>query len=501
MKRNAQFLELKEEILNIPIGPNVKNIESAKTQRDRIIKGENLGSIVIASLLLNDVNLLEFLSKYIDLNGIDTDNAQNDNLLHIAAQGGLEVLQFCLKNTNIDPTVTNKSLINILHFAARFGNKKMVEYILENTNIDPAAVTLDGSNILHCAAKSGSVEAIKYILENTNIDPTATNFYGHNILNIATIAIRPTSPGYKDYSKKLEVIKYILEAGIIDEISFNLYTELIQLTQKNSPDFSNSINFMKCISDDLEGIQAIDFFEQEFDEDLFIKMFKHYICIPQLTHYTIGELKEFYKKSAEYFNILPKILVDAICDMLNELAKEILAKECELLNAYEESNDNYADLPLLMQWFNPEDKKSISGLEKWIKIFPDLKKEFNDFIKFPEGNKTKLTELVLDKAGSYFNELAGLKNSEILKKCITNESFIEHLRSINPKYLKAETKQIFSDIIKKYDEIQNDWGSQVLFNFYNEHVALIKELVVSKQDITDIEEDIQILGEDLSFSE
>lgn len=54
MKRNTQFLELKEEILNIPIGPNVKNKESAEVQRDRIIKGENLGSIVIASLLLND---------------------------------------------------------------------------------------------------------------------------------------------------------------------------------------------------------------------------------------------------------------------------------------------------------------------------------------------------------------------------------------------------------------------------------------------------------------
>ena len=90
-----------------------------------------------------------------------------------------------------------------------------------------------------------------------------------------------------------------------------------------------------------------------------------------------------------------------------------------------------------------------------------------------------------------------LNNGEILKKCIINENFIEHLRSINPIYLKAETKQIFSGIIKKYDEMQNDWGSQVLFNFYKEHVGLIKELVVSKQDITDIEEDIQILGESI----
>ena len=49
--------------------------------------------------------------------------------------------------------------------------------------------------------------------------------------------------------------------------------------------------------------------------------------------------------------------------------------------------------------------------------------------------------------------------------------------------------------------MKNNWGSQVLFNFYKEHVGLIKELVVSKQDITDIEEDIQILGEDLLFSE
>ena len=511
MKRNTQFLELKEEILNIPIGPNVKNKESAEIQRDRIIKGENLGSIVIASLLLNDVNLLEFLSKNIDLNNIDTGNDQKDNLLHIAVNGGLEVLQFCLEHTEINPTITNNSNMNILHFAARFGNIKMMEHILKYTEIDPAAVISDGSNILHCATKSGSVEVIEYILKNTSIDPTTADFLGKNILDIAVRAINHTNPGHKDYSKKLEVVKYILEAGIIDKISYNQYAELIQLTQENSPDFSNSINLIKYMLYDKEELKAIDFSKEEFDEDLLLKMFEHYVCIPHLTNFTIGKLKDLVIKKVEDSNYLPKILVDAILDIFSRLAKEILAKECELLNEDYILNNNsfYSDLPGLILHFNPKCENDILGLKKWEGIFPDLEKEFDNFIKsfaFAKDdknteNKIKLSHRVFDNAGNYLNKLAGLNNGEILKKCIINENFIEHLRSINPIYLKAETKQIFSGIIKKYDEMQNDWGSQVLFNFYKEHVGLIKELVVSKQDITDIEEDIQILGEDLSFSE
>ena len=555
MKQNTQFLGLEKEILNIPIGPNVKNTKYAKLQREKIIKGEDLNSIIVETLELNDINLLEFLFKNTSIDE-DYKDYWRENILHKAARGGLEVLQFCLKNTNIDPTATTPDGENILHFATKSGNVEAIDYILENIKeigidptatcnhyyddhrlyfaacsgnkeveaivedtdiftydssdidiptprgynilhlaalfgnveaidyilenikeigIDPTATTSDDYNILHFATESGNLEAIDYILENIkeiDIDPTATTLYGENILylairlgnievmdyilkntkkigfdlaatrlygenilhfaaevqevkatdyileNIKDIGIVPDRKALDiamkrltkadDYSKILEALKYLLKTGVIN-ISSDLCTQLIQLTQEKSLDFSNSINLIQYLLKVQEEEEIkVDFSKQRFDEDLLLKMFEHYVYVPKLTQKTIGEAKEFFMKKVESNN-LPKIL-----DIFNKLAKEILAKECELLNAYEKSNDNYADLPLLIQYFNPNSEDDISGLRKWMKIFPGLEKEFNDFIESPvEANKTKLTELVFDNARSNFNELAGFKNNEI----------------------------------------------------------------------------------------
>ena len=546
MKRNMQFLESKEEILNIPIGPNVGDNKDAEKQRVRIINGEDLNSIVHMTLFNNDINLLEFLFKNIDIDDIVvTYSAHGYNLLHYAACGGLEVLQFCLKiikdidptatTTNggnnilhlaarsgnveaidyifknikdINPTVPNIDSNNILHLATCSGNIEAIDYILKNIkDINPTATTNDGSNILHFATKLGRLEVLKYILENIKdigIDPTATTNDGSNILDLAVSNIGPTIP--YNYSKKyLEAIKHILKTGIIDTAP-DIFIKLISLTQENSPDFSNSISLIQNLLESKEEAIKVDFSKQKFDEDLLLKMFKHYVCKPQLAQQTVGEAKKLFMKKAEDNN-LPETLIKAIPYILNEWAKEILYQERDLMSEDYELAYEYADLPLLIQHFNPEDGDDLVGLKKWFKNFPNLNKQLDDFIKLvkelqdfiesPDDKKeetkaelkqlvaklkTNFTELVYDNvAGDYLNKLAKLPDDEILMKCIVNEHFAAALKSIKPLFLNTETQDKFSDIIEEY-EVEKD---KLKINFQD---FIITEESGPNDDATDQED-------------
>ena len=193
-------------------------------------------------------------------------------------------------------------------------------------------------------------------------------------------------------------------------------------------------------------------------------MFKHYVCIPQLAQQTAGEAKKLFMKKAEDNN-LPETLIKAFSGILNEWAKEILYQERDLMSEDYESNYEYADLPLLIQYFNPEDSDNLVGLKKWFENFPNLNKQLDDFIKsvkelqvfiefldkkeeteakleqLIDKLKTNLIELVDNNvAGSYLHELSKLSNDGL--KIL--QGFIE-----SPDDKKEETKAELEQLIAK----------------------------------------------------
>ena len=285
MKKKFENQKLAHDILNIPIGLEVKSEEQASVQRLVVVSNDcDLELQAHKAIVNNDVNLFSYL----------------------------------VENRNIVLTKTNEYGQNILHIAASKGSVEVMKYILNNENIkiEPTATDKHDQNILHIAAVNGNLEMMEYILNNDkiNIDPTATYKDDQNILHIAA------------YLGNLVMIKYILKTGLIDKISSDLYDTL---TQQSDSSFTNSIKAIQYLLDDQE--YEVDFSKQKFDEDLLLKMFKYYVCRPQLAQHTILELKEIYIKKAKNAQ-LPEALVDGIPDILNEWAKEIFSQECDLMS-------------------------------------------------------------------------------------------------------------------------------------------------------------------------
>ena len=340
-----------------------------------------------------------------------------------------------------------------MRYAAKCENWENAKIILENYKKYPNFAKQARDNILHYAVKYGNSEIVKILLEHPKID----------------------------YLLKLEVAK-----------NYTLNQEIAELLIKKASIINNTLEIIEFLDNENQDSQ-IDFSKKEIDEDLLFKILaersftqeflqktlntlEKYVFIPQLEQKTIGELKEMFKDAN-----LPETLIKAFSDILNEWAKEILYQERDLMSEDYELAYEYADLPLLIQHFNPEDGDDLVGLKKWFKNFPNLNKQLDDFIKLvkelqdfiesPDDKKeetkaelkqlvaklkTNFTELVYDNvAGDYLNKLAKLPDDEILMKCIVNEHFAAALKSIKPLFLNTETQDKFSDIIEEY-EVEKD---------------------------------------------
>ena len=332
----------------------------------------------------------------------------------------------------------------------------LFQFIFENTKIELTDIRdfLHNSNhdILHLAARIGNVAAIKFILNNTNIDPTDTTNDGMNVC----------------------------------------------IADKHGNSDSSLANTIKAIEDLLDDEESkVDFSKQVLDEELFLKMFVHYVCRPQLAQKTIGELKEIYIPKFKKAN-LPGTLVKAVPNSLDEWAKNILVQESYLMSQdctlhIEDCplENIYYELPLLIKRFNPDNEIEIYGLKQWFKNFPNLNKQLDNFIESVKEAKleqlvaklkTNLIEQVYnDVAGDYLNKLAKLPDDEILMKCIVNEHFAAALKSINPLFLNTETQDKFSDIIEEY-EVEKD---KLEINFKD---FIITEELGPNDDATDPED-------------
>lgn len=249
MKKNISLLELKKEILNIPIGSNVKDKDIAHAARLDI--GGTISSyyynstqteVIIGTVKNNDLNLLQLFlqSPKIDIHATDQ---QGYNILHLAVKfNSLDIIDYLLKNTDIGPTcITIPDRYNLLfHIAAKYGNSETIKYLCEkkedlkinpsakafdlnilhiaaiNSNIEAMDFILknaknlgidplekeDGYNILHFSAKYGSVESIKFLLSKTkdlNLKPSATTSQDMDILDIAI------------NNGRIEMVEYLFE--------------------------------------------------------------------------------------------------------------------------------------------------------------------------------------------------------------------------------------------------------------------------------------------------
>jgi Ankyrin repeats (3 copies) len=101
------------------------------------------------------------------------------NLITWAAGKGTEKLvTFLLKNTSIDPTVTDEDGWQAVHCAAWDGKFQNLKVLIEDVRVDQAALGFNHETIIHSASKSGNSNIMSYLLDNTNIHPSCPDDKG-----------------------------------------------------------------------------------------------------------------------------------------------------------------------------------------------------------------------------------------------------------------------------------------------------------------------------------
>ncbi|VDI62981.1 Hypothetical predicted protein [Mytilus galloprovincialis] len=81
---------------------------------------------------------------------IQESGKDGDTFLHSAIRGGhLNILQWLLERTKIDPNSLNKDGVTLLHSAVRWGHLKILQWLLERTKIDPNSVNKVSKEVLN----------------------------------------------------------------------------------------------------------------------------------------------------------------------------------------------------------------------------------------------------------------------------------------------------------------------------------------------------------------
>ncbi|VDI17156.1 Hypothetical predicted protein [Mytilus galloprovincialis] len=100
-----------------------------------------------------------------------------DTLLHSATRfGHLNILQWLLERTKIDPNNVNKDGDTVLHITVRGGKLEMVKLLLKTSTIDPNQQNkTNGDTLLHIAVRDENLDMVQLLLERGDIDPDKVN--------------------------------------------------------------------------------------------------------------------------------------------------------------------------------------------------------------------------------------------------------------------------------------------------------------------------------------
>jgi ankyrin repeat protein len=120
---------------------------------------------------------------------ISAKDRNGDTPLHLAAQyGGLNLVEFLVKQEKHDFNVLNNDGKTPLHLVAKNRRKDQLEIfqmLFEQNHANKSAKDNNGNTLLHFAAQSGSLEIVKYLTKQENIDFNILNNDGKTPLHYA----------------------------------------------------------------------------------------------------------------------------------------------------------------------------------------------------------------------------------------------------------------------------------------------------------------------------
>ena len=119
--------------------------------------------------------------------------------LHYAALGGhLDIVQYFIHECNIDPMSRGWNDIVPLHLAAYSGEAvfrklvvsmemklKTVKYLIEQCHCDPMVRDSDGHTPLHYVARGGDIAIVQYLMNDCHCDPMCTDNIGRRPVHYA----------------------------------------------------------------------------------------------------------------------------------------------------------------------------------------------------------------------------------------------------------------------------------------------------------------------------
>lgn len=181
---------------------------------------------LIAYMYAKNFDIIDFIVKNFNIDR-NTITKKGNNGIHIACQNrNLALIQYLYETIGIDSTKVNESHQTCLIVACLVNcDLDVIKYLIENTCVDIYEIDSNGNNCLHIVSmKNRNLNVIRYLIEEVKMDINIKNYTG---LTCSMLAC--------DHNTNLKIIKYLIEVdGIPNYIDNKRYICLYDV-HSNSP--------------------------------------------------------------------------------------------------------------------------------------------------------------------------------------------------------------------------------------------------------------------------